>query len=892
MSRTPENETGTMPPEAPDRSGLWLVAPLLLVATFLAYRGVWHAGFIWDDAGHVTRQDLRGLGGLGRIWFEPGATQQYYPLLHSIFWLEHRLWSDSPLGYHVANILFHAMASFLLYLLLKRLRVPGALLAASAFALHPVCVESVAWISEQKNTLSAVFYLAAAIAYLRFDRERQGRWYTLAFLLFALAVATKTVAATLPAALLVVLWWRHGRLSWRRDVLPLVPWLCFAAAAGSMTTWVERTYIGARGAAFTLSLADRFLIAGRSLWFYLGKLFWPAKLVFIYPRWAVDPQVAWQYLFPAAALAVLGVAFAARHRSRGPLAAVLLYGGTLFPALGFVNVYPFIYSFVADHFQYLAAAFAISALSAAASIAAARLPSRARSAAAVAGLGVVAALFWLTTRQCAMYVDAQTLWTTTIARNPQCWMAYENLGGVLLGAGRVDEAQRQFQAALEINAQDVDAINELGVARMRKGEVDQAILELDRALEIAPGYAETHINLGAAFLQRREAAAAVDEFQKALALQPGSAPVRRDLAAALIQLGRGNDAIGLLRQAAEIEPRNAIIQFDLANALAAAGRWGESLVPFNRALAENPRLPEAENNLGNALVRIGAANQAVAHFKRALELNADYADAHFNLANSLLQSGQMADAIVHLRRVVALKPDFAEAEDNLAAALLQQGQPEEAALHFQRALQLDPRNAQIENDLATALLEEGKTAEALAHYQSALEIKPDFAAALVNLGNYWLKHRRPVQATESYRKALVIDPNDARVHNNLGIALIAGGHSEEAAAEFRWALRINPQLRRGPSETSVLSSAQRNPRPDSTGRHRKASRSKPGQFDRLNSFRFSAWNSSSVRMPFLRRSSSFTSSLYRSSVLSLGGGGGATGAAMTGGAAAYTGAAA
>ncbi len=792
MSRTPENERGNVPLAPSDRTPQWLVALLLFGVTFLAYRAVWHAGFIWDDEGHVTRQDLRGLGGLGRIWSEPGATQQYYPFLHSIFWLEHRLWGDAAPAYHLANIFFHGTAAFLLYRLLRRLRVPGALLAASVFALHPVCVESVAWISEQKNTLSAVFFLAAATAYLRFDQVRRARWYALAFGLFALAVATKTVTATLPAALLVIFWWKRGRLSGRRDVLPLVPWLAFAAAAGGVTAWVEHTYIGAKGAAFLLSPMERVLIAGRSLWFYLGKLFWPAKLVFIYPRWAVDPHAGWQYLFPAAALAVLGAGYAARHRARGPLAAVLLYGGTLFPALGFVNVYPFLYSFVADHFQYLAAALAISAAAAAASIAAGRLPPSARAAAAVAGIGLVGALFCLTARQSAIYADAKTLWTATIARNPGCWMAYENLGGVLLGEGRVDEAERQFRSALELNANDVDAMNQLAVTLMREGRIEPALLELGRALALAPAYAETHINRGAALLQEREPAAAVGEFEQALALEPASAPVRRDLAAALIQTGKRDEAISLLRQAEEIDPRNANIEFDLANALGAAGRWDEARVHLNRALAENPQFPEAENNLGNALVRAGAGDQAIAHFKRALELDADYVDAHFNLASTLLRNGQMKEAIAHLRRVVALRPDFAEAEDNLAAALLQEGQPAEAALHFQRALELDPRNAEVQNDLATALLEAGRTAEALAHYQAALEIKPDFAAALVNLGNYWLKHRRPAEAAVDYRKALEIEPDDARVHNNLGIALIAAGRADEAADQFRSALRIDP----------------------------------------------------------------------------------------------------
>ena len=191
------------------------------------------AGFIWDDDGHVTRTDLRDLSGLYRIWFEFGATQQYYPVLHSAFWLEHLVWGDSPLGYHLLNVLLHASAACLFGVLLRRLAVPGAALAALLFALHPVCVESVAWISEQKNTLSLVFYLCAALAYLRFTERRRGTVYLLATGLFVLALLTKTVTASLPAALLVVFWWQRGRLEWRRDVVPLLPWFALGRGVGS-----------------------------------------------------------------------------------------------------------------------------------------------------------------------------------------------------------------------------------------------------------------------------------------------------------------------------------------------------------------------------------------------------------------------------------------------------------------------------------------------------------------------------------------------------------------------------------------------------------------------------------------------------------------------------------
>ena len=331
-----------------------LTAVLIVCCTFLAYLPALSGGLLWDDAAHVTRPELRSLHGLWRIWSDLGATQQYYPLLHSAFWVEYKLWGDATLGYHLLNLLLHAAAAILVMLIMRRLGLPGAWLAALIFALHPVCVESVAWIAEQKNTLSTVFYLSAALLYLHFDQTRRRSQYFLALALFVMALLSKTVTDTLPAALLVVFWWRRGRIGWKRDVLPLLPWFALGAAAGIFTAWVERTLVGAEGPDFALTLVERFLVAGRAIWFYVGKLVWPANLMFFYPRWRVDSTEWWQYLFPLAALAALaGLCLLARKR-RGPLAGALIFAGTLFPALGFFNVYPFVYSYVADHFQYVA----------------------------------------------------------------------------------------------------------------------------------------------------------------------------------------------------------------------------------------------------------------------------------------------------------------------------------------------------------------------------------------------------------------------------------------------------------------------------------------------------------------------------------------------------------
>ena len=249
--------------------------------------------------------------------------------------------------------------------ILRFLRIPGAELATIVFALHPVNVETVAWIAERKNTLSGVFGLAATLWYLKFDESRNGREkdgpqgrgyrnYALAIGLFVLGLLTKTSIVALPLAWLVIFWWKRGAISWRRDVVPLVPFLFLSAAAGLMTRWVEYGNIAYRARDLDFSFLDRCLIAGRAFWFQLSKLLWPSNLMFVYPRWDINAGVWWQYLFPLAVLGLLGILWSLRRWSRAPLAGVLVYILLLLPTLGFLNIYFFFYSFVADHWQYLA----------------------------------------------------------------------------------------------------------------------------------------------------------------------------------------------------------------------------------------------------------------------------------------------------------------------------------------------------------------------------------------------------------------------------------------------------------------------------------------------------------------------------------------------------------
>lgn len=522
-----------------------VIAAVVVAAYWPALRG----GFLWDDDGHVTAPALRSWAGLARIWSEPGATQQYYPVLHSAFWLEQRLWGEAVLGYHLANLAQHLLAAALFALVLRRLAVPGALLAAGIFALHPVHVESVAWISEQKNTLSLVFYLGAALAYLRFDDTRRKRDYWLAFGLFGCALLTKSVTATLPAALLVVAWWRRGPWSWRRDVEPLVPWLLVGVTAGLFTAAMERYVIGADGAAFELTGIERVVLAGRVAWFYAGKLFWPTELTFIYPRWTIDAGEIGQW-WPAAGVVTLGIGlWRLRTWSRAPLAAWLIFGGSLFPVLGFFNVYPFRYTFVADHFQYLPNLALIALVAAGLTRLAGAMQAPVRT---VLGVALLGGLAWLTARQSPMYRDSETLYRVTLIRNPQCWMAHNNLGLLLSAGGKRAEALTHFRQAVALKADYFDGHNNLGLTLTQAGQPNAALPHLREAVRLGPTAAQAQNNLGIALAAAGRAPEAVGVFRGALHFMPDSPSLYENLGKALRLAGRNDEAVVAAQQAARL----------------------------------------------------------------------------------------------------------------------------------------------------------------------------------------------------------------------------------------------------------------------------------------------------------------------------------------------------
>ena len=579
----------------------WLLGLALVTAVVAAYLPALQAGFVWNDDTYLTEnRTLDGIEGLRLIWTEPKANEQYYPMVFTSFWVEKHLWSLQPFGYHLVNVLLHAGSALLLWGLLVRLGLPGAWFAAALFALHPLGVESVAWITERKNTLSLFLSLLAIHAWYSFleartkaaepkKKRRAVRaaepwsrsptaFYALAFACLTLALFAKTTACVVPAVLLVLAWWSKGseRLIVSSDVRPLFPLFTIGAFLALQTAWLERTVVQAAGSEWEIGPAGRVVLAGQTALFYAGKLFFPAKLAFIYERWNVDPRDLRQWLEAAGVLGLVAAAWLLRRRvGRGPLTSLLLFLGVLVPAMGFFNVYAMRYSWVADHFAYQAlAVFAACTVCAAASWIA-PLGIAPRRIAAALGLAVLAVLASRTHAQSRSYRNEETLWRDTLETSPSCFMCETNYGNWLMEKGRAAEAVPHFEKSLSLKPDNVPALLNLARIEEQGGRLDAATDHLRAALRIAPQDTTVLINLATVSTKSGRIDEAIASYEEALRLGASESPIAHNgLGAALMQRGRVTEAIEQFREALRLDPDYAYARANLERALSIPGGPG------------------------------------------------------------------------------------------------------------------------------------------------------------------------------------------------------------------------------------------------------------------------------------------------------------------------------
>ena len=745
----------------------WLSGLILVAGVVAAYLPVWNVGYIWDDDIMLTANGcVVGPFGLKEIWTTGAA--DICPLTLTTFWLENKLWGLAPLPYHLVNVFLHAASAVLLWRILRHLRIPGAWIGAALWAIHPVQVESVAWIAEMKNTESCLFYLLSILFFLRWLETRatadpgKARWnYALILVFAALAMMSKTSTVILPVELFLCGWWmKGGRWEWR-SALEFWPIWLMSIAAAILSIWTQQLR-GASDPEWIKSTLQHLATAGAAFWFYLGKLIWPHPLLMIYPVTDVVPLAPFTYLPLLALVAAFVVLWVKQEAwSRPWLFAFGYFLVALLPVLGLAKNTFFDYSPVFDHFQYLAD-MAPLALAGAGLVRLVELMAPGKIWAVRGSAALILVLLGMASyRQAGIYKNEVTLWNYELAKYPDCWAAYTNLGVELSKNGQTEDAKGYFEKALTLHPNDARTENDLGQLLDKEGHTNEAIYHFQKALDVVPVYAHAHQHLG-------------------------------DI---LAQQGKIDEAITHYRQALDNSPNDPAILVSLGVALAQKGETDEAMTHFQKALDLYPNYAEAHYNLGNVLVQRGQADEAIIHFRKALELSPNDFRIHNNLARALAQTGQVDEAIGQLQMTLESDPNNSVLHQNLGRLYAQKGNLDETMAEFQKAIDLDPNNPHGYSLMGNALLHMGKVDDAIAQFKKALAIDPSNVEARNNLGLTLLQAKRTDEAVAVYEQGLALSPNDPSAHNNVGIILAQAGKLDKAIAEFEEALKLQPDYK-------------------------------------------------------------------------------------------------
>jgi tetratricopeptide (TPR) repeat protein len=683
-----------------------LQAVVLLLAGWWIYAPVLHGDWIWDDPAEISQNAaLRDLAGLEQTW-SGAAGVDYFPLKTTVQWVEWHLWREQTAGYHCVNLGFHLLGALLLWHLLRQLGIRWACFGSLLFAVHPVAVETVAWISELKNTLSLSLLLLAASAYLDYDDRGAAklagrhRAYLLSLGFFLLAMLSKSTVAMFPAVILLHAWWKRGEIT-RRDLVAGAPFFAISLALGSATIWFQQHRAIAGVGVGTEGVLARLAGAGLAVVFYLSKCIWPMGLLPIYPRWSLAPPSLAQFL-PWAGLAAFFGWLWTRRASWGRPAGLGLgwFVLNLVPVLGLVPMSYQRLSWVADHFAYLPLVGLIGLAAAGVGAMQSKICPK-KSWPLAVGAGVLCALLAAEShRYAGVFRDESTLWSYTLERNPAAWLAHNNLGKADFLQGRIGEAADQFQRTLELYPDDAEAHFNLGLVWEKEGRPADAMAEDEMALRLRPAFPEAQNSLGNGLLRTGRPTEAAAAYAAALALNPDYAEAHANLGAAFIATERLPQAIVELERALRLRPDYPEAHFNLGNALARTGRPAEAIVQYQQALQSRPDYAEACNSLGVALVSVNRLPESIPQYQRALQLRPNYPEAHFNLGNALAQTGRIAEAILQYEAALRAEPDSPETHNNLGILLAQTGRWAEAEAQFHEALRLKPDYPQARENLA------------------------------------------------------------------------------------------------------------------------------------------------------------------------------------------------
>ncbi len=789
-----KSETEIQRPQA--RLIVITICATLAVLVWAAFGQAVHYGFVnFDDDVYVYKNG-QVTGGVTKASAQWAFTHVHSSNWHPITWLSHMLdcqfYGLNAGGHHFTNILIHAITCVLLFLLLRAMTrfLWRSAFVAAVFAIHPLRVESVAWIAERKDVLSGLFFVITIAAYVWYARRTWslGR-YLVVVLLFSLALMSKPMVVTLPFILFLLDYWPLNRfiasenrsIPWR-CICDKIPLLALSAAMCAATILAQHEAVS------PLPLSLRLSNAAVSSMVYLRQLFFPADLVVLYPFPEHGLPQAEIILVGCLLLAISVAVFLARGKYPWALFGWLWYLGMLVPVIGILQVGAQAH---ADRYTYLPQIGICIALTwSVAELAARWRPSQ--MALSAVSMAVVIALVVGARKQTAYWQNSRTLWARTVALTSDNVVAQNNLGNALLDEGLLDEAITHLKEARRIKPDDAKTAFNLGNALIQKGELTEGMANLSEALQLRPDYAEAHINLGSAFLKTGRVNDAADHFERALQLEPGQPSAWNDLGYARLQQGAVEKAMACFQHALQVDPTQAVTLDNLANALMQQGKVDAAIGYYQRALQLKPEFAEAEYNLGTALVQKNNLNDAIVHFQRALGFKPDYANAAYNIGIALFHQDKADEAVTFFQKAIQINPDYAEAHYNLGNALIRQGKIDDGIAQFRKALQIQPGQVVTRNNLGYVLLQSGKVDEAIGEFKQVLQAQPDNVNAHFNLGSALLQKGNVDGAMEHLQQALQREPDLAEAHYSLGTALLQKGRETEALAQFQQAIQLKP----------------------------------------------------------------------------------------------------
>ena len=779
----------------------------ILQASIIAVAGLWiywpaiHGNWLWDDVGLVAgNESLRSLRGLWDIWFS-SPSYDYWPMSSTVFWAEWHLWGDRPAAFHAVGLGLHLLSALLVWRVLGKLGLRWAWLAALVFTIHPLAVESVAWISETKNTLSLLFFLLSLSAYLDYDRTGRRSGHVFSILCFLAAMLSKASVVMLPVTLLLYCWWRRDRISWN-DLARLAPHLAIALVLGLAAMHFQSAHAPVDPAVDSRGPITRLVGAETAAVFYLGKVFCPVALIPIYPRWALDKS--WPFALLSGTFLAAALWLMCARRSGWGRHALLGFGFfllNLLPALGFARMTFMNISWVADHFVYLPMIGMIGLFVLGVEACHRRLPAFQQpflSFAVIALCGLLAC----GSRLCAAHWEgAEALWSYTIDRNPGAWMAQFNLAAEIHKVpGRLAEAIAHYEEAVRLKPDFAEAHNNLGSALQSiPGRLNKAVAHYGEALRLRPGFAEAHNNLGGALeAMPGRLDDAIAQYVEALRLKADFVQARLNLARVLGKMpGRLDEAIAQYGEVLRLRPNLAEAHFNLGCDLQKApSRLDEAIALYREAVRLKPDYADAYFNLGVALEAMpGRTDEAVTQYEASLRLRPGFARAHFNLACALEKvPGRLDEAIAQYKEAIRLEPDLAEAHGNLGNVLVERpGRLDEAIAQYEEALLLKPDDARAHYGLGFALERmPGQLDRAIAQYEEALRLKTDYAEASNSLGIALCRTGRIQAGIGFIEAALRLHPDFAQAHLARASALLQIGRRDDAIAECGQVLRMRP----------------------------------------------------------------------------------------------------